>query len=110
MLNQKKRNIRLLLLKKESRKQIPNKINPQEIERNVSKSWFNRSLRNDSSIKNFSSQNYYITQTQIPIKIHNKSTENDYINLKKKYIKLLKKEDSQKFKYLNNEILDTIFS
>ncbi len=110
MLNQKKRNIRLLLLKKESRKQIPNVINIQEIERNVSKSWFNRSLRNDSSIKNFSSQNYYITQTQIPIKILNKSTENDYVNLKKKYIKLLKKEDSKKFKYLNNEILDTIFS
>ena len=110
MLNQKKKNYRLLLLKKESRKQLPNRINPQEIERNVSKSWFNRSLRNVSSIKNFSSQNYNITQTQIPIKIHNKSTENEYININKKYNKLLKKEDSKKFKYLNNEILDTIFS
>ena len=110
MFQQKKKSIRLLLLNKEKKKKFPISFNFQERETNISKSWFNRSLRNNSSIRTFSEKIYNITKTHLPINIHNKSKTDNDSNLKKKYLQLFVREDPKKLKYLNNEILDTIFS
>ena len=55
-----KKKYRLLLLRKEKKKEIPLEINKQDIERNVSKSWFDRTIRNNSSIKNYSYHNFIL--------------------------------------------------
>ena len=52
MKSYKKKN-RLLLLRKEIKKETPLEINKQDIERNVSKSWFDRTTRNSPSIMNY---------------------------------------------------------
>jgi hypothetical protein len=105
------KNIKLLFLKKENKKEIPIKIKKQEIERNVTKSSLYRSYRKDSSLLknlNFSFQNdikqIYNSRSC------NKTLNNSNYKLKTKYLNILRAESHKKLKYLNNTTLDNIFS
>ena len=101
--------IKLLYLRKKNKKETPILIKKQEIERNITKSSLYRSYRKDSSIiKNFSYEN----DIKPTSKSHscNKTLNNTCYNLKPQYLNILTKESHIKLKYLNNTILDNIFS
>ena len=108
-----KKKYRLLLLRKEKKKEIPLEINKQEIERNVSKSWFDRTTRNSPSIMNYSYQQFNITKCNKDKKIlTQRSNQKSSHQLKLKYKILFERENEKpiQLKYLNNENLDELFS
>ena len=112
MKSYKKKN-RLLLLRKEIKKETPLEINKQDIERNVSKSWFDRSTRNVSSIKNYSYQKISLTKVNKDNYRYNLSSNQKTsrpLKLKYKILFEREKEKPVQLKYLNNEILDELFS
>ena len=112
MKSSKKKN-RLLLLRKEIKKETPFEINKQDIERNVSKSWFDRSTRNVSSIKNYSYQKISLTKVNKDNYRYNLSSNQKTsrpLKLKYKILFEREKEKPVQLKYLNNEILDDLFS
>ena len=112
MKSAKKKN-RLLLLRKEIKKETPLEINKQDIERNVSKSWFDRSTRHVSSIKNYSYQKINLTKDYKYNYRYNLSSNpktSRPLRLKYKILFDREKEKPVQLKYLNNEILDELFS
>lgn len=112
MYPQKKKKIKLLFLRNYHQiiEKTPNETQFLVPERHVSKSFLSRSLKENSLYQSFSMKKKKLSNFHNKTNLFNKNKEVESFSPENRYKNIFRKEKPIKFQYLNNNILDELFS
>ena len=112
MYPQKKKKIKLLFLRNYHKiiEKTPNETQFLVPERHVSKSFLSRSLKENSLYQSFSKNKKKLSNFHNKTNLFNKNKEVESFSPENRYQNIFRKEKPIKFQYLNNNILDELFS